>query len=335
MADASSTAKKIKDEDIKFVDLRFTDARGKMQHVTMDASLMDEEAFAEGVMFDGSSIAGWKDISQSDMALLPDPDSVHIDPFFAQTTIGIFCDVIEPTTGELYERDPRAIARIVEPADQHAAARQRFGGGRRHIHQHASPARLQTGIAFLVGPFQRQAAFAQHVVGQVPHPDQCIKARDAGRSVRHPVELKTLLRPLRTAFDQSHRLVAHVVAHIHQKLDAVIDRAQRVDQFMAQMRAEQAEHAHIDKFGHWRYGPPSMSVSLEQSANFKRTYAMTQGLAPGNFVRHPDRPDWGLGQVQSVSAGRATVNFEHAGKRTIILSFVALVPASPGDGDQN
>ena len=73
MADAKSVAKKVKDEEIKFVDLRFTDPRGKMQHVTMDSSLMDEEAFAEGIMFDGSSIAGWKAINESDMKLMPDP----------------------------------------------------------------------------------------------------------------------------------------------------------------------------------------------------------------------------------------------------------------------
>ena len=73
MADAKSVTKKIKDDDIKFVDLRFTDPRGKMQHVTMDSKLMDEEAFADGIMFDGSSIAGWKVINESDMKLMPDP----------------------------------------------------------------------------------------------------------------------------------------------------------------------------------------------------------------------------------------------------------------------
>src|SRR5688572_28461086 len=114
MADASEILKKIEDDDVKYVDLRFTDPRGKLQHLTMDRSEMDESAFADGVMFDGSSIAGWKDISQSDMALMPDPESASVDPFFAQTTMAIFCDVVEPTTGELYERDPRGTARKVE-----------------------------------------------------------------------------------------------------------------------------------------------------------------------------------------------------------------------------
>ena len=90
MSDANTIVKKIKDEDIKFLDLRFTDPRGKMQHVTMDTSVVDEEMFADGVMFDGSSIAGWKAINESDMNLSLDPGSAHMDPFFAQSTMAIF-----------------------------------------------------------------------------------------------------------------------------------------------------------------------------------------------------------------------------------------------------
>ncbi len=103
----------IKEKDVKFVDLRFTDTKGKMQHVTADVSCVDEAMF-EGYAFDGSSIAGWKGIEASDMFLKPDPASAHIDPFFAQTTMAIFCDVIEPLTGQPYERDPRSIAKKAE-----------------------------------------------------------------------------------------------------------------------------------------------------------------------------------------------------------------------------
>src|SRR4029078_11904939 len=110
MADAKSVTKKIKDDEIKFADLRFTDPRGKMQHVTMDSKVMDEDAFSEGIMFDGSSIAGGKVINESDMKLMPDPDSAVLDPFFAQSTLAVFCDVLEPLTNEPYERDPRSIA---------------------------------------------------------------------------------------------------------------------------------------------------------------------------------------------------------------------------------
>jgi glutamine synthetase len=114
MANATEVVKKIKDEEIRFIDLRFTDPRGKLQHLTMESTEMGEEAFAEGVMFDGSSIAGWKAINESDMTLMPDPESAHMDPFFAQSTLAIFCDVLEPATGERYERDPRGIARKAE-----------------------------------------------------------------------------------------------------------------------------------------------------------------------------------------------------------------------------
>ena len=114
MADASDILKNIKDNDVKFVDFRFTDTRGKMQHVTADAMCIDEELLGEGYAFDGSSIAGWKGIETSDMLLMPDLDSAHVDPFFAQTTLALFCDVLDPSTGELYERDPRGISRKAE-----------------------------------------------------------------------------------------------------------------------------------------------------------------------------------------------------------------------------
>jgi glutamine synthetase len=111
MKTASDVVQLIKDKDVKFVDFRFTDTRGKMQHVTADSSCIDEEILAEGYAFDGSSIAGWKGIEASDMLLIAEPESAHIDPFFAQTTLALFCDVREPSTGQAYERDPRSIAK--------------------------------------------------------------------------------------------------------------------------------------------------------------------------------------------------------------------------------
>ncbi len=111
MSNAAEVMKTIKDNDVKYVDVRFTDPRGKMQHVTMDVSQIDEDAFADGLMFDGSSIAGWKAIHQSDMTLMMDPESAAIDPFFAQTTLAIFCDILDPGTGEPYNRDPRTTAK--------------------------------------------------------------------------------------------------------------------------------------------------------------------------------------------------------------------------------
>src|SRR3954465_10284792 len=114
MTTAKDVMKLIKDNDVKYADFRFTDPRGKWQHVTFDISMIEEDTFAEGVMFDGSSIAGWKAINESDMNLMPDPATACIDPFFAETTLVLTCDVIEPTTGEPYTRDPRGIAKKAE-----------------------------------------------------------------------------------------------------------------------------------------------------------------------------------------------------------------------------
>ena len=114
MTTAKEVMKMIKDNDVKYVDFRFTDPRGKWQHVTFDVTMIEEDTFAEGIMFDGSSIAGWKAINESDMCLMPDPASACIDPFFAETTLVLVCDVLEPTTGEPYNRDPRGIAKKAE-----------------------------------------------------------------------------------------------------------------------------------------------------------------------------------------------------------------------------
>ncbi|HLL27524.1 MAG TPA: type I glutamate--ammonia ligase [Xanthobacteraceae bacterium] len=111
MTTAKEVLKLMKDKDVKYVDCRFTDPRGKWQHVTFDVGMFEEDTFAEGVMFDGSSIAGWKAINESDMNLMPDPATACIDPFFAETTLSIVCDVLEPTTGEPYNRDPRGMAK--------------------------------------------------------------------------------------------------------------------------------------------------------------------------------------------------------------------------------
>ncbi|MDG1130983.1 type I glutamate--ammonia ligase [Seohaeicola saemankumensis] len=110
----NAVLKLIKDEDVEYVDIRFTDPRGKLQHVTVVADLVDEDFLEEGFMFDGSSIAGWKSIEASDMKLMPDTDSVYIDPFYAEKTICIHCSVVEPDTGESYDRDPRGTAEKAE-----------------------------------------------------------------------------------------------------------------------------------------------------------------------------------------------------------------------------
>ena len=114
MTTASDILKQIKDNDVRFVDLRFSDPKGKLQHVTMDIAEISEDTFADGVMFDGSSISGWKAINESDMVLMPDPTTAHMDPFFAQSTMVILCDVLDPISGESYNRDPRSTAKKAE-----------------------------------------------------------------------------------------------------------------------------------------------------------------------------------------------------------------------------
>ena len=106
--------KALKDEDIPFVDLRFTDPRGKWQHLTMCSDFIEDDSFVDGIMFDGSSIAGWKAINESDMALIPDASTAVMDPFAAQPSMIMFCDIMEPTTGQPYGRDPRSVAKKAE-----------------------------------------------------------------------------------------------------------------------------------------------------------------------------------------------------------------------------
>ena len=106
--------KMIEENGVKFIDFRFTDTHGKEQHVSVPAHTMDESVFEEGKMFDGSSIAGWKGINESDMILMPDASTAVMDPFFDDPTLIIRCDILEPATGEGYERDPRSIAHRAE-----------------------------------------------------------------------------------------------------------------------------------------------------------------------------------------------------------------------------
>jgi glutamine synthetase len=104
----------IKENDVQYVDFRFTDPRGKWQHISQHVNTIDEDLLTEGIMFDGSSIEGWKDISESDMTLMPECATAVMDPFAAQPMLILFCDVIEPSTGQPYARDPRSTAKRAE-----------------------------------------------------------------------------------------------------------------------------------------------------------------------------------------------------------------------------
>ena len=104
----------IANEGVEYVDIRFTDPRGKLQHVTVCSDQVDADFLEEGFMFDGSSIAGWKSIEESDMKLMPDASSAYLDPFYAEKTVCVHCTVVEPDTGESYARDPRGCAQRAE-----------------------------------------------------------------------------------------------------------------------------------------------------------------------------------------------------------------------------
>src|SRR5215510_14101662 len=110
MATVADVMKMIKDNEVRFVDFRFTDTRGKEQHVSVPIKAFSEEKFSEGHAFDGSSIAGWKGIEASDMLLMPDPATAKMDPFLDEPTLLLTCDVLEPSTGKGYDRDPRSLA---------------------------------------------------------------------------------------------------------------------------------------------------------------------------------------------------------------------------------
>ncbi|MBA4763622.1 type I glutamate--ammonia ligase [Sphingomonas sp.] len=111
---AADILKMVKDQEIEWIDLRFTDPKGKWQHLTMVASVLGEDELTDGLMFDGSSIEGWKAINESDMILKPDLDAVWTDPFSATPMLILVCDIVEPSTGELYARDPRSTAKRSE-----------------------------------------------------------------------------------------------------------------------------------------------------------------------------------------------------------------------------
>ncbi len=133
---AADVLKMLKDKDVKFVDLRFTDTRGKEQHVQVPVKQFTQDKFDSGHAFDGSSIAGWKGIEASDMLLMPDPDSARIDPFTDETTLNITCDVVEPSDGKGYDRDPRSLGQARRGVSQiHRPGRYRlFRAGARVLH---------------------------------------------------------------------------------------------------------------------------------------------------------------------------------------------------------
>ena len=111
---AKDVLKIIEDQNVKFIDFRFTDTKGKEQHVSVPAHSIDADKLEEGQMFDGSSIAGWKPINESDMIMMPDTTTAVLDPFTEEVTLNIRCDIVEPNDMKGYEKDPRSLAARAE-----------------------------------------------------------------------------------------------------------------------------------------------------------------------------------------------------------------------------
>ena len=166
--DAKAVLAMIKEKDVKFVDFRFTDPRGKWQHTARMASATQEDSFTDGVMFDGSSISGWKAINESDMILMPDPSTAVLDPFTAQTTLIVNCDVVEPSTGQLYARCPRSTAKRAE-------AYMKSAGHRRHRRVRPRARVLRVRRRALQGRHVGQ--LVQHLLEQVAVEHQCRNRR--------------------------------------------------------------------------------------------------------------------------------------------------------------
>ena len=136
MSDPDAVLKRIRDEEIPYVDLRFTDTAGKWQHLTLAARMVDEDTFVDGVMFGRLVDRRWKAINESDMTLMPDAGSVAMDPFESQPTLIVNCDILEPSTGQPYGRDPRSTAkarRDLSPVHGHRRCRL-FRAGARVLH---------------------------------------------------------------------------------------------------------------------------------------------------------------------------------------------------------
>src|SRR5674476_1134584 len=142
--------KQIKDKEVKFVDLRFTDTRGKEQHVSVPAKQFTMEKFDDGHAFDGSSIAGWKGIEASDMLLMPEADTARLDPFTDETVLNITCDVIEPSDGKGYDRDPRSLAKRAEAYLKSMCLAMEQQGVEVEVHHHevAAPGQCEIGTMF-------------------------------------------------------------------------------------------------------------------------------------------------------------------------------------------
>ena len=216
MADAKSVLQTIKEKDVKYVDLRFSDPRGKWQHVSIDTDLVDDDFFAEGIMFDGSSIAGWKAINESDMTLIPDPSTAVLDPFTAQNTLILVCDIHEPSTGEPYNRDPRSIAKKAEAYLQQTGLGDRATFGPEaeffvfdDVRFETSQNRMGFELDSTEGPYNTGTLYESGNLGHRPREKGGyfpVPPVDSGQDIRS--EILTVMKEMGVATEKHHHEVA-------------------------------------------------------------------------------------------------------------------------------
>ena len=216
MADAKSVLQTIKEKDVKYVDLRFSDPRGKWQHVSIDTDLVDDDFFAEGIMFDGSSIAGWKAINESDMTLIPDPSTAVLDPFTAQNTLILVCDIHEPSTGEPYNRDPRSIAKKAEAYLQQTGLGDRATFGPEaeffvfdDVRFETSQNRMGFELDSTEGPYNTGTMYESGNLGHRPREKGGyfpVPPVDSGQDIRS--EILTVMKEMGVATEKHHHEVA-------------------------------------------------------------------------------------------------------------------------------
>lgn len=236
MSDVNSVMRMMKENDVKYVDLRFTDPRGKWQHVTFDVGLVDSEFFSEGAMFDGSSISGWKAINESDMNLMPDLDTAVMEPFTAQKTLVLFCDVLEPSTGEPYNRDPRGTAKKAENyLKQSGIGDKAFFGPEAEffVFDDVRWSAEQNNTGFIIdsteGPYNSGTEYEAGNLGHRPGPKGGyfpVPPVDSGQDIRS--EMLTVMKEMGVETEKHHHEVAPSQHELGMKFDTLVREADKL-----------------------------------------------------------------------------------------------------------
>ena len=237
MSDANKVLEMIKENDVKFVDFRFTDPRGKMQHTAQYVTTIDEESLEDGIMFDGSSIAGWKAINESDMILKPDLSTAVMDPFAAQPLMMLFCDIHDPTTGQPYDRDPRSTAKkAIEYLSSTGIADTAFFGPEAEffvfddVRFEASQNRCFYEIDSEEGPYNSGKEYEEGNLGHRPGPKGGyfpVPPIDSGQDLR--AEMLTMCGEMGIEIEKHHHEVApsqHEMGHKFQEMVKCADQLQ-------------------------------------------------------------------------------------------------------------